>query len=48
MGESGGWRITHAPSCATRASAREGQLPDKDTRLTVRGSSVVGILASSG
>ena len=36
MGESDGRRVTHAPSCATHALAREGHLSEKDQRVGAR------------
>ena len=48
MVKSGGRRVSHAPSHATHAPAREEQSPEEDTHVTVRGSSVVGVLASGG
>ena len=48
VGESGGRRVTHMPSRATHASAREGQLSEKDMRVTAHGSLVIRVLASSG
>ena len=35
-------------SCATHALAREGQLSEKDMRVTGHGSLVIRVLASSG
>ena len=46
--KSDGRRVSHAPSRATHALAREGQSPEEDTCMTTHGSSVAGVLASSG
>ena len=47
--ESGGrsqWSGGH--SSATHAPTRGGQVQEKDTRITTRGSSIVGVLAFDG
>ena len=48
MVKSSGQRVSHEPSRATHALAREGQFPEEDTHVTAHVSSVVGVLASSG
>ena len=45
VAESSGRRVTPR---ATHALVREGQLPEKDTFVTVRGSLIAGVLAFGG